>query len=266
MKAGACVVLKALLIAGAASAFCSPEAMAQQGGGAAAGAAADPAFFEQGRQLYDANCVACHQAGGMGTPPNIPALAGNNNLKDLQAVVRTIRLGRGPMLAFPQLTAAEVAAVTTYVRNAWGNKFGAASADQVTAMLAGLPKSDGAKVSVWSGVYTSAQNERGEELYSGACAQCHGLQLNGAGQPDQPPSPAIARATFLRKWSGQTVAALFVYIHTKMPPEYPGTLTEQQSIDAIAHMFAVSKMPAGDKELPTDRKALENIVIETQPK
>jgi mono/diheme cytochrome c family protein len=262
MKAGVCVVLKAFLIAGAMLAFSNPEAIAQQGGGSSA----DSALFQQGQQIYDANCVACHQAGGGGTPPTFPALAGNDRLKDLDRVVRTIRLGQGAMLAFPQLSAAEIAAVATYVRNAWGNKFGAATAEQVTAMLAGLPKTDGAKVSVWSGVYTAAQNERGEELYSGACAQCHGLQLNGAGQPDQPPSPAIARATFLRKWAGQTVAALFVYIHTKMPPEYPGTLTEQQSIDAIAYMFAVSKMPAGNKELPTDRKALENIVIEMQPK
>ena len=66
-----------------------------------------------------------------------------------------------------------------------------------------------AQVSVWSGVYTETQNKRGEELYSGACAQCHGPRLNGAGQPDQPPSPAIARATFLRKWDGKTVAELF---------------------------------------------------------
>jgi mono/diheme cytochrome c family protein len=266
MKVGACVVLKAFLIAGAALALAVPIAIAQQGGGTAADARTVSTLFDQGRQIYDANCVACHQAGGVGTPPNIPALDGNTNLKDLDVVVRTIRLGRGPMLAFPKLTATEVAAVATYVRNAWSNKFGAASAEQVTAMLAGLGKSADKKISVWSGVYTAAQNERGEELYSGACAQCHGLQLNGAGQPDQPPSPAIARATFLRKWSGQTVAALFVYIHTKMPPEYPGTLTEQQSIDAVAHMFAVSKIPVGDKELPPDRDALANIVIEAQPK
>ena len=123
-----------------------------------------------------------------------------------------------------------------------------------------------AKVSVWSGVYTAAQNKRGEELYSGACAQCHGLRLNGAGQPDQPPSPAIAREGFLRKWAGKTVAELFVYVHTKMPPDNPGSLTEQQSIDAIAHMFAVSNMPPGDKELSSDSNALTGLVIETQPK
>lgn len=262
MKAGACVVLRASLIAGAALAFTIPVAIAQQGGGTSA----DSALFEQGRQLYDANCVACHQAGGMGTPPNIPALAGNDHLNDLDVVVRTIRLGRGPMLAFPNLTATEIAAVATYARNAWGNKFGAASADQVTTMLAALGKSADKKVSIWSGVYSAVQNERGEELHSGACAQCHGLSLNGAGQPDMPPSPAIARASFLRKWSGQTVAALFVYVCTKMPPDNPGTLNEQQCADAIAHMFAKSNIPAGDKELPADRNALANIVIEQQAK
>lgn len=256
MRAYALLVSLASLTIGAALVLTTPVAVAQQGG----------ALFEQGRQLYDANCVACHQAGGVGSPPNQPALTGNERLSDIDQVVRTIRLGRGGMPAFSQLTAGEIAAVASYIRSAWSNKFGAVATDQVTTILAGLPKTGGAKVSVWSGVYTAAQNQRGEELYAGACAQCHGLQLNGAGQPDQPPSPAIARAGFLRKWAGQTVAALFVYVHTKMPPEYPGTLTEQQSIDAIAHMFAVSNMPAGDKELPSDPKALESIVIEMQPK
>jgi mono/diheme cytochrome c family protein len=121
-------------------------------------------------------------------------------------------------------------------------------------------------VSVWSGVYTAAQNNRGEEIHAAACSVCHGPRLNGAGQPEMPPSPAIARAAFLRKWAGQTVAALFVYVRHTMPPDAPGTLTDQHSIDAIAHMFAASDMPAGDKELPPDPGGLANIVIEAQPK
>ncbi len=128
----------------------------------------------------------------------------------------------------------------------------------VTTVLA---EPAGSKVSIWSGVYTKAQSERGEKLYSAACAQCHGLRLNGAGQPDQPPSPAIARAGFLRKWEGKPVAALFTYVREMMPTDAPGTLTDQQSIDAVAYMFAVSDIPAGDKDLPTDPKALESIVI-----
>ena len=136
-----------------------------------------------------------------------------------------------------------------------------AAAVSITAILS---EPAAAQVSIWSGVYTDAQNKRGQELYSGACAQCHGPRLNGAGQADQPPSPAIARAGFLRKWDGKTVAELFAYVREQMPTDRPGTLTDQDAIDSIAHMFAVSEIPAGDKELPTDKKALEAIVIKMQ--
>jgi mono/diheme cytochrome c family protein len=265
MKAGAWTGLLASLMVGTVLAVSAAVAPAQQGGVTGADAI-DPALFEQGRGLYDANCVACHQPGGMGMPPGFPALSGNERLKDLDLVTRAIHFGQRAMPAFPKLSTAEVAALVTYVRNAWGNSFGPASTDQVTALLAAPEKPTGTKVSVWSGVYSAAQNERGEELHSGACAQCHGLRLNGAAQPDMPSSPAIARATFLRKWEGQTVAALFTYVRTKMPPDNPGTLTDQQCVDAIAHMLAMSNMPAGDKELPPDADALERIVIEAQPK
>jgi len=121
-------------------------------------------------------------------------------------------------------------------------------------------------VSVWSGVYTADQNKRGEEIHASSCVMCHGPRLNGAGQPEMPPSPAIAGTALLRKWSGANVAALFVYVHKTMPPDAPGTLTDQQAIDSIAHMFAVSGMPAGSRELPPDPKALSSIVIEAQKK
>jgi cytochrome c len=121
-------------------------------------------------------------------------------------------------------------------------------------------------VSVWSGVYTAAQGKRGEELHAAVCVMCHGRQLNGAGQPEMPPSPAIARVPFFRKWAGQTAAALFVYVRHTMPTDSPGTLTDQQAIDAIAHMLAVSGIPAGEKELPPDPEALARIMIEAPPK
>ena len=132
------------------------------------------------------------------------------------------------------------------------------------ATMAALTEPASAQLSVWSGVYTEAQSKRGQTLYSGACSQCHGAKLNGAAQSDQPPSPAIARAGFLRKWDGKTVAELFKYVREMMPTDNPGTLSDQQAIDAIAHMFAVSEIPAGDKELPTDKKVLEGIVIKMQ--
>lgn len=135
-----------------------------------------------------------------------------------------------------------------------------------TSVTTGLAEPAGAKISIWSGVYTPAQSERGEKLYSGACAQCHGRLLNGAAQPDQPPSPAIARVGFLRKWEGKPLGALFTYVREMMPTDNPGSLTDQQAIDVITHMFAVSKLPTGDKELPPDANGLAGIVIEAEPK
>jgi len=134
------------------------------------------------------------------------------------------------------------------------------------AAVAQAQQGGGANVSVWSGVYTADQGKRGEEVHAATCAICHGPRLNGAGQPEMPPSPAIARAAFLRKWAGRNVAALLVYVRHTMPPDAPGTLNDQQCIDAIAHMLAVSGMPAGDKELTADLNALARIVIEAQPK
>lgn len=121
-------------------------------------------------------------------------------------------------------------------------------------------------VPTWSGVYTAAQNQRGEEIHASVCAMCHGHRLNGAGNPEMPPSPAIGGATWLRKWTNQSVAALFVYVRNAMPPDAPGTLTDQQTVDAIAHMLSFSGMPAGERELPADPKALANILIQGQPK
>ena len=51
-----------------------------------------------------------------------------------------------------------------------------------------------------------------------------------------------------------------------MPPDNPGAYGDQENIDVVAYMFSVSNMPAGDKELPTDPKALEAIVIEMKAK
>jgi len=238
----------------------TPAVQAQQG----PAAPVDSAVFQQGEQLYNDNCVTCHQAGGIGSPPDFPALTGNDHLTDLNLIVGNIHQGKGGMLAFPDLTADQIAALATYVRNAWDNEFGGVTPDEVATILSGLTEGTGHKVSVWEGVYTKEQDARGKKVHSGACARCHGLRLNGAGEPDMPPAPAIARATFLHKWAGQTLTALFDYVRTKMPPDNPGMLSDQDYIDAVAHILATSNIPAGDKELPPDPATLSTIVIEEQ--
>jgi hypothetical protein len=66
-------------------------------------------------------------------------------------------------------------------------------------------------------------------------------------------------------WAGRTVGDLFEYVRTAMPPDNPGSRSDQEYIDSIAQMFALSNMPAGEKELPPDPEALGHIDIEAQP-
>jgi mono/diheme cytochrome c family protein len=125
--------------------------------------------------------------------------------------------------------------------------------------------SAGPQVSVWSGVYTDAQAARGKTVYSANCGKCHGPTGNGAGEPDAPKSPPVARATFLRNWDGKTLAAMFELVRTTMPIDNPASRTDPEYIDAIAYVLSLSTIPAGAKELPPDAAALAGIVIRQQP-
>jgi mono/diheme cytochrome c family protein len=85
-----------------------------------------------GKQVYAANCAACHGPTGGGVPPIIPNLAGNSSVAAampynvIGAVLGGIgpwRTGGPPMPAFASsLSDPEIAGVANYVRTAWGNK------------------------------------------------------------------------------------------------------------------------------------------------
>ena len=47
-----------------------------------------------------------------------------------------------------------------------------------------------------------------------------------------------------------------------MPQGTPGSLTDQQYADIIAYMFNLSRLPAGEDELPSDVQQLSTIIIE----
>src|SRR5271169_2026508 len=84
--------------------------------------------------------------------------------------------------------------------------------------------------SVWDGVYTGEQAERGGVLYSQKCASCHGDHLQGK----HPQTPALTGSGFKGNWNGETVDDLFEKIQTAMPADKPGTLSRQQNADALA--------------------------------
>jgi len=85
-------------------------------------------LMTQGEAVYKKVCLACHQANGQGVQGVFPALAGSaiaidpaNRLEHIHRII----YGKNLMPAFgEQLSDVEIAAVTTYERNAWGNNTG----------------------------------------------------------------------------------------------------------------------------------------------
>ena len=227
--------------------------------------ASDAVLFEQGQQLYQEHCAFCHGDSGAGDPPTFPALSGNDHLGDPVLIVGNIHQGTDNMPPFPDLTAAEISALTNYVRNAWANAFGGVTTEEVAAVLDGL-EDIGQMVSVWDGVFTEAQASRGQAMYPGACGLCHGRRLNGApDDPDMRSTPPLARARFLRVWAGRSLASLFEYTRATMPESNPRSLADQEYVDIIAYMLTVGGMPAGDDELQPDPQSLARVVIQQQP-
>jgi S-disulfanyl-L-cysteine oxidoreductase SoxD len=134
--------------------------------------------------------------------------------------------------------------------------FGASS---LIAIMTATGQAYGAEdaTSVWQGVYTKAQAERGRASYFAACASCHGAQL--AGDTD---APDLAGNAFLKRWDNQSIAALFSFVESRMPVGRPRSLGPVGYADVIAHILASNGFPDGQKELSADGSVLDKIKID----
>ena len=111
---------------------------------------------------------------------------------------------------------------------------------------------------VWDGVYTAEQADRGRPLYSKTCASCHGDMLTGGEM-----APPLAGGAFLSNWNGLTVGDLFERIRKTMPESKPNTLPRTTIADVMAYMLKVNEFPAGKEELSTKPEMLSQIKIQT---
>ncbi len=117
-------------------------------------------------------------------------------------------------------------------------------------------KAQGTSRNVWSGVFTADQAAQGKALFEAKCAMCHGTELGGAEM-----APALAGAAFLGNWAGQSAGDLFTRIHTTMPANDPGSLSNAEAAQALAYILSYNQFPAGTTPLPSDDAALSQIMI-----
>ena len=104
------------------------------------------------------------------------------------------------------------------------------------------------------GVYSEAQAARGEKVYAGSCASCHGDDLSGGGQ-----TPPLSGKEFNSDWNDLSMGDLYDRTHLSMPADKPGSLTPEQTVDVIAFLLKKGSFPAGQADLPTDTAALKQM-------
>ena len=258
----------------AATAMRSPvRASAQQ---APPRSVADGVYTEEqrtrGQAIYTAECADCHGADLTGGD-TAPSLSGyefvaawkGTTVGELFEKVRTM-----PPTSPGKLSPQQSADVLAFILSK--NNFGAGTTEltgdvaalKSIAFDSGQGGADAAPEpnrSVMDGVYTEEQNRRGQAAYADACATCHGPALSGADVV-----PALAGQDFLGKWTGATANELFERIRTTMPQASPGSLSPQQYVDIVAHIFSRNRFPAGRTPLDPDAAALKMIRIETSKK
>ena len=96
-----------------------------------------------GQRVYEANCLACHQANGQGIPSAFPPLANsdylnadpllgvNAILKGLSGPIKVNGISYDGVMPAMRLSDQDIANVITFVLNSWDNKGGQISAAEV---------------------------------------------------------------------------------------------------------------------------------------
>jgi cytochrome c5 len=121
----------------------------------------------------------------------------------------------------------------------------------------------GVQRTVWDGVFTAGQADRGRGLFSNHCAECHGENLEGGeGKP-------LVGDKFWAAWGDSTVAELLTYISTNMPfsddGSLKGTLPKSTYVDVLTHILKMNGFPDGTRELTPESGVGVQIVKKDGP-
>jgi cytochrome c5 len=91
------------------------------------------------------------------------------------------------------------------------------------------------------GVYTSAQAARGAKLFESNCTMCH-REPGGT-------APVLAGERFTKTFSDATLETVFTTIKTTMPRNAPGSLSDGEYVDLVAHLLKINNYADGMNEL-----------------
>jgi S-disulfanyl-L-cysteine oxidoreductase SoxD len=211
----------------------------------------------RGKPRFEASCSRCHNIALAGSERG-PALKGsafwskweNENLGSLYTVIRdTMPRDGGASVVSDEVKTDILAYIMSVSGVPPGN-------DELKVDLRALEGIKIAKKTVWDGVFTTAQAERGKENYlTGRCGGCHKLDLTG----DR--GPALKGEDFIAHWENGSVVTLFDKIRETMPQNSPNDVTEDAKADIVAYLLQSNGFPTGKTELRADAESLGIIDI-----
>jgi len=112
---------------------------------------------------------------------------------------------------------------------------------------------------VWDGVFTAAQAQRGQASYTQYCLSCHKADLLGI-------EGAMKGELFMERRREDSLETLFLDMKATMPRRNPGGLPDQTYSDIISYILQSNDMPAGDVELKPDVMEKIDVVGKDGPK
>jgi hypothetical protein len=112
---------------------------------------------------------------------------------------------------------------------------------------------------VWEGVFTEAQAQRGRSAYMQYCVSCHKADLLGI-------EASMKGEPFIERRREDNLETLFLDIKATMPRGNPGGLPDQTYVDIITYMLQNNEMPAGTAELTPELLEGTQLVGKDGPK
>ena len=112
---------------------------------------------------------------------------------------------------------------------------------------------------IWSGVYSKTEAERGKQVYAQLCGRCHGTDMKGGLT-----APGLIGAKFFDRWHDRRLADVMAFIQAGMPQEHEFYVPADSARAIVALMLRESGVPAGHESMSTDVKIQHDILI-TRP-
>jgi mono/diheme cytochrome c family protein len=222
----------------------------------------DAALFEEGRYVYDRNCVLCHGERGDGKGEMSPSLSIKprafssalfkyrstpwGKLPTTDDLIRTIRNGRTgtAMGMFTHLRENEIRAVAEYVKSfseKWQNPENYAPPIELPPEPTWLQ--DSAEL--------AKRAAAGRQVFLAACASCHGESADGKGlaaaalkdDSGEPATPADLRQPHLRSGDepGDIYRVLMTGLNGTPMVSFADALTAEQKWEVTAFILTVRR-------------------------